>query len=349
MKVFLTGAAGLIGGELAAQLVAAGHGVVGLVRSSPEIRSNDGRLLETAAYSGEPPQDGQILTCKGDVAKPDLGLDGAALRQLQQQVDLVVHCAAITSFDADPGQYRSVNVDGTAHVRNLFPEARFLYVSTAYVCGTQDGRIAEAAPARDAEFANGYEASKALAEKKLVAGGGRHVIARPSIVVGAHDCGTIQSFDTIYAVFRLIAEGQITRIPATANATLGFVPVDHVIGGLMDIIAHWERAEGQVFHLSPDRSTPMEVFVDAIASFAQLDRPEVVLPGEFLLDGLSAFERRLYRRTAAFYESYFQRSPQFANDNLKELSGRECPPVDKQALRRMIQYCVNEGFIRAER
>ena len=67
----------------------------------------------------------------------------------------------------------------------------------------------------------------------VAAAGPRHVIARPSIVLGDSRTGAIRGFDTIYAAFKLIAEGRVSRMPARACATLDFVPIDHVARGLV--------------------------------------------------------------------------------------------------------------------
>jgi len=334
---------------MAARLVDAGHAVVGLVHSNNIIRANDGRILPAKNFSGSFPKPGEITILCGDVAACGLGLTQQIQQQLRKNTDLILHCAAITAFDAVSSQYEAINVSGTANVRALAPDARFLYVSTAYVCGSKDGPVAEAPRDPAVSFLNNYEASKAAAEKLLLANGGNIVIARPTIVIGAHDCGTIGSFDTIYAVFRLIAEGRVSVLPVAENAVLDFVPIDHVAAGLLDIITHWEKAEGKIIHLSSGAPISVKMLVDAIGAFDQLDRPSLVDPDQFSIEQLPPKQRRLYQRTASFYASYFQRSPLFIANNLPSISGRHCPVIDDAALRRMIGYCIQEGFLRAER
>jgi 2-alkyl-3-oxoalkanoate reductase len=349
MRIFLTGAAGLIGGEMAARLTTAGHGVVGLVRAKTDIYANDGTHVPAAGFAGNGPAAAQMLVVHGDVSRPDLGLPPDVIQALTAQTDLVLHCAAITAFDADAALYDAVNVRGTAHVRALFENARFLHVSTAYVCGKRDGAIAEVPHDAQASFANGYEASKAAAETIIHAAGGRYVIARPSIVIGAHACGTIRSFDTIYALLRLIAHGRIPVIPLRANCSLDFVPIDHVASGLMDIISNWDRAAGDTIHLSSGAPVSGPDLFGAIGRFDQLDCPAIADPDVFCDSQLSPLERRIYRRTAAHYASYFRHDPRFSVGNIARLTGRICPPVDAAALARMISYCIDTGFIRSVR
>ena len=62
LSVLVTGAAGLIGGEVCARLAARGHRVTAMVRRNPEVRGNDGALVEG------------VETVAGDVTQPLMGL-----------------------------------------------------------------------------------------------------------------------------------------------------------------------------------------------------------------------------------------------------------------------------------
>ena len=84
MRILVTGAAGLIGGELCARLVARGHQVTALVHRDPQVRDN-----RRAPVAG-------LAVMTGDVTQPGLGLAAVPA------VDLVIHSAAITAFDAAP-------------------------------------------------------------------------------------------------------------------------------------------------------------------------------------------------------------------------------------------------------
>ena len=214
MHVVVTGAAGLIGGEVVRRLADAGHAVTALVHRTHHIVANDGRVVASRPWDG-PPGPGAVATLVGDVRAAGLGL------AVDPCADLIVHAAAITAFDASPEVYRAVNIDGTAHVIAL-AERRgtpLLMVSTAYVCGTRDGIIHEGE--HGTAFANGYEASKAAAEILVEAAAARGlpaVVARPSIVVGDSRDGALRAFGNIYAVFRLIAEGRLRTLPGAAGA-----------------------------------------------------------------------------------------------------------------------------------
>lgn len=350
MRILLTGAAGLIGGELTARLAANGHAVVALVHREPAIAANAGTVIVTSPWDGSGLAAGTVATLHGDITRPMLGLGESERTALARTIDLVVHCAAVTAFDAPSDRYHAVNVVGTSNALAVCPDAAFLYVSTAYVCGLRNGLIPETPRDPAYGFANGYEASKAAAEAVVLAAGGtgrRVAIARPSIVVGDHERGMIRSFDTIYAAFRVIAEGRISALPARADATLDFVPICHVADGLADIVDHWPAAIGGIYHIVSGAPVAVADWVGAIRGFPHLHAPRLVPPEDFSEDMLRPAERRLYRRSASLYASYFERDPRFADDRLRELSGRRCPAVDDGALARMIGYCLERGFLKA--
>lgn len=338
MKILLTGAAGLLGGDLAGALVARGYEVTGLVHRNRAIIRNDGAVLPEEA----------IATIAGDIREPRFGLTETAFRELARTHDLVIHCAAATGFGLHDATYRSVNIDGAAHAVALAraAEAPLIHVSTAYVCGDRDGPVAEDETGVGDRFRNGYEASKAEAERLVRESGVASVIVRPGIVVGASGSGAIRSFDTIYAAFRLITEGRIAVLPASPSATLAFVPIDHVTGGLVDIVGALDRAVGRTIHLTADESVTVTDFIDAIGGFPGLHVPRLIAPEHFDPDALPASERRLHKSIAALYAAYFQRNPVFANKALRSIGGRACPPTGPDFLRALIGHCIDVGYLR---
>ncbi len=330
VKILVTGAAGLLGGEICARLVAGGHEVHALVRKTPDVRANDGQPVAVAS----------VLT--GDVTQPMLGLAADP-----PQCDLVIHCAATTRFDLAEEDYLATNVGGV-HNAIAFAEARgaaLLHVSTAYVCGRRDGTIGEGDPLPETGFANGYEASKAAGEKLVRGSALDWAIARPSVVLGEHESGAIRQFDTTYAAFKLIAEGRVKHMEARPQATLDFVPIDHVAKGIVALAQRMNSAAGGTFHLVSGQPLPVEDFAAAIGAVPHFHRPELVAPEDFDPAALPPLERRLYRRVAGLYAAYFQRNPQFDASRFETLTGLACPPTGSAYIARLIGYCMEAGFL----
>ena len=344
LKILVTGAAGLVGGEVCARLVKGGHRVTALVHRNPDVRANDGTSVEVAG------------TLRGDVALERFGWDEAQFAEVAAAHDLLIHCAATVRFDLEEDDYRAVNVGGTANALALAQEGqmRFLHVSTAYVCGTRDGLIREGDPLPESGFANGYEASKAAGERLVKRSGLDWAIARPSIVVGEHARGTIRQFDTTYAAFKLIAEGRVRHMPSRRGATLDFVPIDHVAAGIVaiaermdDAIADSPSRDGKsgVYHLVSGQPLAVERFTAAIGAYPHFHEPDLVAPEDFDPAQLPALERRLFRRVAGLYASYFQRDPHFDDAGFRALTGRACPETGESYIHRLIDHCIEAGFL----
>ena len=335
LNVLVTGAAGLLGGEVCARLLSAGHGVTGLVHRNPDVRANSG-----AAVS--------IPTLSGDVAQPRFGWDEAQWRAVAAEHDLIVHCAATVRFDLAEEDYRAVNVDGVRHALDLAEagEMQFLHVSTAYVCGARNGVVSENDPLPETGFANGYEASKAAGERLVRVSDLDWTIARPSIVVGEYESGAIRQFDTTYAAFKLIAEGRVRSMPARPGATLDFVPLDYVAKGIA-ALADSMDARGKTVHLISAQPLPVGDFAGAIGAYPHFHEPDLVPPDRFDPAALAPLERRLYTRIAGLYASYFARNPQFGDGNAQTLLGLQCPPTGPAYIGRLIDYCIETGFLPA--
>jgi nucleoside-diphosphate-sugar epimerase len=180
--VFLTGAGGFLGRNLleaaARKLPQAAFVLLARTQKAADCLGNRFKWLDRD----------RLRIIQGDIVGPGLGLapdDRAALASTNE----VWHLAASTSFDErELAAIHQGNVVGTQNVlslaRGLSKLERFVYVSTAYVAGTNLGPIAEdEMPARNG-FRNSYEATKWEAEQAVRQSKLPFVIFRPSIVMG---------------------------------------------------------------------------------------------------------------------------------------------------------------------
>lgn len=163
MKLFLTGATGLVGTRLLPRLLDAGHDCRALVRPGRDLPAGTTRI-------------------EGDL------LDPPTITSALEGVDAVVHLAALFRT-TDVAEIHRVNLDGT---RNLIaateagsPDARFVMASTSNVYADVGPRPAREDDPTDATDA--YPASKIAAEAELRASGLTWSILRFGFVYGEGD------------------------------------------------------------------------------------------------------------------------------------------------------------------
>ena len=183
----VTGASGLLGGNLAAELLAQGHEVRATRRGSTKV-------AHLAAYP--------IDWVSADLSEP------AALEAAFRGADVVFHCAAAVSIQAKVTPLlKSANVDGTRHVLDAVRAAkvpRLVHCSTVGAVGlSEDGHPST----EDAKWNfdvhgmnDGYVITKHQAEELVHAAvreGLDAVIANPTYMFGPLDARTAERLFSI--------------------------------------------------------------------------------------------------------------------------------------------------------
>jgi 2-alkyl-3-oxoalkanoate reductase len=168
VRVLVTGASGLLGGTVAAQLRDAGHEVRTFQRRPSGVEG-------VADVAGS-------VTERSDVERAVSGTDA------------VVHLAAKVSLAGDPADFRRVNVEGTRTLLDTAARAgasRFVQVSSPSVAHLGTSIVGADAEPADPQRARGdYARTKAEAELLALAADGpdlRVVAVRPHIVWGPGD------------------------------------------------------------------------------------------------------------------------------------------------------------------
>jgi len=88
----------------------------------------------------------RVEVVEGDVSQPGLGLAAETRARLAESVDLVVNCSGLVEFNPDLREALAINVRGTEHLIGFLgasKKAGLLHLSTCYVVGGRDGRVAE--------------------------------------------------------------------------------------------------------------------------------------------------------------------------------------------------------------
>lgn len=179
MRYFVTGATGFLGGEVARQLIAAGHQVVAVVRSP--TKATELAALGVTLYQGD-------VTDKESLRAPMTGADG------------VFHIAGwykIGARDKSPGM--AVNVNGTRNTLEMMRElgiAKGVYTSTVAINSDTHGKIVDETYHYTGPHISEYDRTKWLAHyevaEPMIAEGLPLVIVMPGVIYGPGDTSSLR-------------------------------------------------------------------------------------------------------------------------------------------------------------
>ena len=88
----------------------------------------------------------RVEVLEGDVSQPGLGLAPDLSQALRTKLDLIINSSGLTDFNPDLRDALAANVDAAVHLAEFVRQsdhAALLHLSTCYVAGTRDGRVAE--------------------------------------------------------------------------------------------------------------------------------------------------------------------------------------------------------------
>lgn len=333
--VLLTGAAGVVGQALLARLKDVD--VVCLVHRSPVTGPN-------------------VRTVRGDITQERFDLSEPVYRWLVDQVDAVIHCAAVTDFNRTDGTLEATNIGGTERVLEFAAAAGAVlyHVSTAFVHTTADGERGRTAA--------GYAASKSTGEQLVRASGVPHVILRPSVVIGDSVTGDIAAFQGLHRVAAGIFAGIVPMIPFDPSWPIDFVPCD-VVADAIACVVEKSLTEGEFWISAGERALRLDEGVALCVDVARelgvtVDLPRFVPPelfdrliGPVFLEALPARIRKSVTSMLEFFATYL-RSGETKPSSLDELTrlGLRPLPDQRESLRASLLFWAQEkGYPRADR
>lgn len=328
--ILLTGATGFIGREIARRLLDASRPIVVLARRRDGVEAAD----RVAAALGD--RLGSLEVVEGDIAAAGGGLAEADCARLRECVETVIHCAGDTSFaPASPTAFVAGHIHGPVTLLRALAGrrlARWIQVSTAYVCGTREGLVLESDGDRGQAFHNDYERVKLRAEsavRETGASSGVDVrVLRPSIVVGAAPATGGGTPSNLFFVFiRLVATlahwpsgaGRRLRLPGAPRAAFNIVPVEYVAMAAIALAEH--PAAGGTFHLvvrdAPDQATMLAMICERLG----VRGPTLFDTAAWPPADLSPLERRVARMLEP-YRAYLGQNVRFDDQAARAVLAR---------------------------
>lgn len=247
--LLLTGATGFVGGALLAEIFRSGAPFRPILLSRG---ADSAARLRASLYLHLGPAAAEALA-KCTLIQGDLRSLESATSVPWGEISHVVHAAANTSFRSRNDVF-ATNVGGTVALLHKLRFARrlvrFLYVGTAYQCGSEAGPliVEDDTPGADAPHLVEYTRSKARAEAALAehAADLPIVIARPSVVAG-HSALGLRLSASIFWYYRALATLNFAPFPPERRKDL--VPVDHVAKALLFLLGRPSLAH-RAYHIS---------------------------------------------------------------------------------------------------
>jgi nucleoside-diphosphate-sugar epimerase len=252
VRVLVTGASGLLGRAVAAELLAAGH----------EVRCFQRRPSGVVGASDS----------LGSVTDPD-----AVGRAVVQQ-DAIVHLAAKVSLAGDPADFDLVNVGGTRTMLDAARTvgiARFVYVSSPSVAHSGTSIVGDdALPADPANARGDYARTKASAELLALAADSeefRVVAVRPHLVWGPGDT---------QLVHRVVERARQGRLPLlnSGAALIDTIYIDNAATAIAAALARVDDIHGRSYVLTNGEPRPVAELLAGICAAAGVDSPRRRVP-----------------------------------------------------------------------
>jgi nucleoside-diphosphate-sugar epimerase len=321
-------------------------GASGVVGQALQRRLRDVNIV--CLVHRTPVDDPRVTSLRGDVCQPKLGLAQADYAYLAEQVDSVIHCAAVTDFNRTDGSLEATNIAGTEQVLAFAADAdaTMYHVSTAFVHTEVTGDRGRTAA--------GYAASKSAAEEIVKSSGVRRVILRPSVVIGDSESGLISAFQGLHQVAAGVFAGMVPMIPFDPSWPIDFVPCDVVADAIATVVEQgvqdgefWVTAGDQALRLDEAMAVCMALARDLGVA---VDAPRFVPPelfdrliGPVFLEALPARIKTTVLRMLEFFATYLQSGATMPS-SLDELSalGAMRLPDQRSALRNSLQYWAEE-------
>ncbi|WP_024820910.1 NAD-dependent epimerase/dehydratase family protein [Arthrobacter sp. 31Y] len=253
MRVLVTGASGLLGGDVARQLVRQGHSV--------------------ATFQRRPSGVDAVEDFRGSIN------DDAALRGALAGAEGVIHLAAKVSITGRAEEFDAVNVEGTRRLLHLARESGVrdvVFVSSPSVAHSGAAIMGLGAEQADPRHARGhYARTKAEAELLALAADSpdfRVAAVRPHIVWGPGDTQLVE---------RVLARASRSRLPLldSGAALIDTTYVDNAASAIVAALHRMEHVHGRAVVVSNGEPRPIGELLAGICAAGGVAPPSWSVPG----------------------------------------------------------------------
>lgn len=267
MKILITGATGFIGKRLSEKFLSAGDEVYVLVRK---------KSLEKAKEIFK--NHSNVHFILGDVSNNDVLDTVVGVGMLPDDIESVIHLAAIYDLEVSLSSAYANNVVGTQNVIYLMQRMKKLkfyhHISTYAVSGVHDGDFREDQIESNSKFPDFYARTKMQAEYLVRHANLKNVkvrIYRPGIIIGDSTTGEMDKVDGPYYFFRLFTQLDkykqfipLRQLPISCHksATVPLLPVDTLVEWLFEMVSNPTKDKLRCYHMVPDEKIFVTEFIN---------------------------------------------------------------------------------------
>ena len=340
-KILITGITGLVGSFTARHFLKSGFQVAGLKRENSDLS-----LLKDI--------ENQIVWYEGDV------LDILALEKSIENVDYVVHAAAIVSFaPKDRKKMFKTNVEGTINVVNLCLEKnvkKLCFVSSVAALGRKIPnektlnhtiKINEKATWEEDKLNSNYAKTKYLAEMEVWRGqseGLDSVIVNPSLILGEADWNksSTQLLKYVYDEHKFYPEGNLNYVDVEDVAACIYKLTTSDISNERFILS-----AGQIIYKDFFEKVALRFYKKAPATLLSKSLTEIVWRFEAIKSFFTGNAPLITKETALSSNHSFE----YQNDKIKKTLNFSFKNLDEsldRICKNLLEKCTTDNFIRIE-
>ena len=351
--VLLTGGTGFLGSYLLSLLLKNGNKVFAISRKN-NTYSAVGRIKNAILFWDERIDEklfNNLHVIEADISSIKLSsFPGDVI----DEIDTIIHCAAVPDIKLSLESSRMINVVGTRNLLDIALECRrngkpikFNHVSTAYIVGKKQGiEFDEDMRNVAQEFHNSYEMTKFEAEmlvEDYLSSGLDISIFRPSMVTGELLTGKTNNFRLFFQPLHFFSQDLFDEFPINPAATFNLISIDAVCKAILLL----SRRKGySCYHLTSSYEITTSFLLGVASKHFNFKKPKFVDVASFDLSKWTPVQRAL----SAPFIPYFNFTTKFISNKTQAILSKEFgfnfPKIDETYLNTMFAFAKTAGFIR---
>ncbi|PVZ88314.1 hypothetical protein C9426_09000 [Serratia sp. S1B] len=287
MAILVTGATGFLGRFVLLELLQQKQDVIALLRNPEQ------QMPTLCKWLQEKGCDTVYLQCiRGDLSQSDLAISSSDWQRLTQ-VDTLIHTGVLFAWDLTVTEAQTTNVNGSLTLIRLLKERTQLqrvilisgYMLTLQTYLQQYG-IDPVQPLQSNwqqlySKLGSYEASKIEAHFRSLALVQQlkldWTVIHPATLIGAQGTGEVAEHQVFTQIVKQINQGKMLALPGSAQHTLPWVSVDHVVQGITQCLKDTSSYQQEILLVHPQNLSFHHV-VRLIAKQLKIQPPRFCVP-----------------------------------------------------------------------